>query len=134
MVMLSFALHPRQYVMVRLPVESEPVVWAEEPHSIIVRSTRETTVVCRYRNGLVPPELEQSEKLSCLEVLDTSDLESVGIAAAAIAPVAAAGISLFIFSTWSNDLVFIKETDVAAACSALTSAGHKIEAQQAEQT
>ena len=60
----------------------------------------------------------------CLTVVGAFDLSSVGVVAAAVQPIAAAGISLFAYSTWQTDYLLVQEKDLRSATAALTVAGH----------
>ena len=62
----------------------------------------------------------------CLEVSGTFDIESVGVLAAAVEPLAHSGISVFAYSTWERDYMLVQEKDLDRAIHALREAGHSI--------
>ena len=65
----------------------------------------------------------------CLEIAEVFDLESVGVVHAAVQPLAAAGISVFVHSTWQTDLyLFSSTSELDRAIAALQQAGHTIRA------
>ena len=63
----------------------------------------------------------------CIEVAGPLDLGMTGVLAALSAPLAEAGIPLFVLSTYDTDYILVREQDIAPAAAALTARGHHIE-------
>jgi hypothetical protein len=63
-------------------------------------------------------------------VAGTFALDSIGVVAAAVQPLASAGIGLFAYSTWETDYILIQQADLQLALSSLTQAGHKVRQSQ----
>jgi hypothetical protein len=56
------------------------------------------------------------------------DFALTGVLASLSAPLAAAGVSLFVVSTYDTDYVLVRETDLERAREALQTAGHQVDA------
>lgn len=53
-------------------------------------------------------------------------LDVPGMLSALLGPLAAAGISVFVISTYEADLVLVPEAELGAATDALSAAGHRV--------
>lgn len=62
-----------------------------------------------------------------LEVAGPLDFSLTGVMASLSAPLAAAGVSLFVVSTYDTDYVLVRDPDLARAQEALQKAGHEVE-------
>jgi len=51
----------------------------------------------------------------------------IGIMASLVTPLAEAGVSVFVISTFDTDYLLVKEDDLATAMSALCLVGHEIQ-------
>ena len=54
------------------------------------------------------------------------DFSMIGVVASLVTPLAEAGISVFVVSTFDTDYLLIKETESEMALAALQAAGHKV--------
>ena len=123
---LEFVHIPGDYAIVRLPQASHDADWAKRPFAAMIWSGDGLTMICRA--DCVPAGSEMRHGFRCIAVAGRFALNSVGIVAAAVAPLAAAGISVFVYSTWETDYILIPEADLAAAINALLAAGHRVAA------
>jgi hypothetical protein len=89
----------------------------------LTRTKSELSVVCRESQGL-PGEVEGGWR--CLGVEGPLDFTQVGVLAGLSQPLADAGISLFVISTYDTDYLLVKEEQLGAAIAALRTAGHDI--------
>lgn len=122
---LSFSILDGRFALSRLPAESAEPHWAKGPFAAVIRSREGLTVVSP--EGVVPQGgAETKPGFRCLEIGGAHALDAVGVVAAASAPLASAGISLFLFSTWETDYILIEETELDRARTALRLAGHSI--------
>jgi hypothetical protein len=112
------------YALARLPKGSEIPDLRRTRFAALVSSSRGITLVCAEEAAPRGAELETG--YCCLEIVGSFALNSVGVVAAAIAPLALAGISVFVHSTWETDFVLLRADDLARAERALRDAGHKI--------
>jgi hypothetical protein len=62
----------------------------------------------------------------CLQVQGPLDFELTGVISALTAPLADAGVSVFVVSTFDTDYVLVREPDLERACEALSALGHSI--------
>ena len=63
----------------------------------------------------------------CLRVEGPLSFELTGVLANLSAPLARAGIPIFVISTYDTDNVLVKVTDLESACSALRDEGYTVD-------
>lgn len=122
---LQFAHVDASFALALLPPGSPFPEWAAGPFVAIIRSTEGISVICE--ESAVPAGTKARTGFHCLEIAGTFDIESVGVVSAAVAPLAAAGISVFVYSTWQTDYIFFQRGDLEHAIAALRQAGHTIQ-------
>jgi hypothetical protein len=125
---LALRLLPEKYAVLQLEPR-KPIELLEDRETelfAVIQTLEETTVVCAER--LVPENrLLQVEKgWRALKVTGVLEFELVGILAALLDPLAKAGVSVFSLSTYSTDVILVKETRLEDALMALTKAGYPI--------
>lgn len=89
----------------------------------ITRTPSELSIVCRELPDL-PGRVEAGWR--CLVVEGTLEFHQVGILASLAHPLAAAGVSIFVVSTYDTDYLLVKQYKLEMALAALTRAGHTI--------
>jgi hypothetical protein len=116
---------PDGYAVVRLDPGSELPAWVDRgPFRSVTRTDTEVSVVCRDRDV---PDGESAERgWRVLEVKGPLDFSLTGVVASLVVPLAAAEIPIFVVSTFETDYVLIRSSDLDAASSALTGAGHAV--------
>jgi hypothetical protein len=114
-----------RYALTQLPADSQHPSWLRGRFAAVLRSSDEVTVVAEEWS--VPAGLPTKGGFCCLEIVGSFGLDSVGIVAAATRPIAEAGISLFVYSTWSTDFILVAEDDLDRAKFALNAAGHVVQ-------
>jgi len=119
---LSFGIFVGRYALVQLPPGSPRPAWARGQFTAVIDSAEGTSVVCP--EDAVPAGLRMQGGFCCLEIAGSFELESAGVVAAAVGPLAAAGISVFVYSTWQTDYLLVQEYDIPQATLALKEAGH----------
>ena len=62
-----------------------------------------------------------------LRVADTLDFSVVSVLASLVMPLAEAGVSVFVVSTFDTDYLLVKEAILRRAVEALRQAGHTVE-------
>ena len=82
------------------------------------------TIVCRY--GLEPIQADVERGWRALQLEEAMGFGEVGVLAALVAPLAAAGVAVFVVSTFSTDWILVKEAAVPLATEALKTTGHEI--------
>jgi len=121
---LELRLHEGRYALARLAPGSAVPPWVEGEFTAVLRSAQGLTACCR--EDAVPPDVEARGGFRCFEIAGPFDLTSVGVVAAATGPLAAAEISLFVFSTWETDFILVPLDRLDAAIGALEAAGHNV--------
>jgi hypothetical protein len=121
---LNFTLLDSTFALVLLPAGSLLPSWPAGPFVAVIQSAEGTSVVCEESG--VPLGTKARNGFRCLEIAGPFDIESVGVVAAAVEPLAAAGISVFVYSTWQTDYIVFQHSDLDHAIAALTRAGHKV--------
>ncbi len=121
---LEIVLLQGNFALARLPPGAANFDWNRGEFAAVLSYRDGTTVICDADS--VPPDVQSQSGYRCLKVAGTFGLESVGVVAAAVQPLAASGISLFAYSTWETDYVLIQHTDLQRALSSLKQAGHTV--------
>jgi len=99
---LMLELLPGLLAVCRLSAESPAPAWAAGAVSSVTRTPTELSVVCAL------------------------DFALTGVVASLAAPLAEAGVSIFVLSTFDTDLLLIRHTHLAQAVAVLREAGHRI--------
>lgn len=122
---LNLHLLPGRMAICRLdPVEGLPS-WAYSPVLLSLTRTRaETTVVCSEEN--VPAGITCNKGWRCLRIEGNLDFSETGILSSLGAPLAEEGLPIYALSTYTTDLLLIKEKDLSKAVLALNGCGHRV--------
>ena len=123
----SLELHvlPGRMAICRLGPEEEAPPWADSGVlSSVTHTEVETTVVCPEEN--VPAGITCNKSWCCLQVGGVLDFSATGILSSLSDPLAREGIPVYTLSTYSTDLILIKEKDLPRALRALSGAGHRV--------
>jgi uncharacterized protein len=121
---LSLELLPGSLAVCRLPPEEAAPPWAAGAVTSLTRTPNELSVVCA--DEAAPPGIKAERGFRCLAVLGPLDFALTGVVASLAAPLAGAGVSIFVLSTFDTDLLLVRETHLAQAVAVLRSAGHRI--------
>jgi hypothetical protein len=99
--------------------------WAESSVlSSVTHTQAETTVVCREEH--VPAGVTCNKGWRCLKIGGVLDFSETGILSSLTVSLAEESISVYALSTYSTDLILIKENDLSRAVHALLGAGHRV--------
>ena len=79
----------------------------------LCRSEEELSIVCP--DGLPPAGVEADSGWKALKVQGPLPLSETGVIAALSAPLAEAGIAVFVISTFDTDYLLVKESDLSKA-------------------
>lgn len=123
----SFELYllPGRMAICRLDPEEESPPWAgSEVLSSVTRTQAEVTVVCQEEN--VPAGITCNQSWRCLRIGGVLDFAETGILSSLTAPLAVEGIPVYALSTYSTDLILVKEKDLSRTVRALSGAGHRV--------
>jgi hypothetical protein len=110
----------------RLAPEEEIPSWAQNKGlTALVRTADEFTIMCDERN--VPGHIKMEKGWRILKVQGPLEFSQVGVLAAIAMPLAQAGVSIFVLSTFDTDYILVKEPSLLLALDALQNSGHTIE-------
>jgi hypothetical protein len=122
---LTIAVLEGTFAICRLDADATLPGWVGGGPLVSTTRTRdELSVVCPQ--DLVPKRTRCERGWRCLRVVGTLDFALVGVLAALVVPLAAAGVSVFAISTFDTDLLLVRESDLERAKEALRRAGHAI--------
>ena len=115
-----------RFAVCKLPPDSAVPAWATAGDVFsVTRTVEELSVVCRQE--MVPAGTQAEVGWRCLRVAGAMPFTLVGVLASLTGPVAAAGVGVFVVSTFDTDYLFVKEAEFQAAVAALRGAGHSVE-------
>ncbi len=115
-----------EYAVCRLPAGTAIPEWAGDAFSSVTRTADETSIVCRA--AAVPAGIKAERGWQLLRVAGTLAFDQVGVIQTLATPLAAAGLSIFVVSTFDTDYLLVRAADLQAAEAALRAAGHLITA------
>jgi hypothetical protein len=111
----------------RLDPRAPVPAWAwTGPFVSVTRTADELSLVCAA--AAVPPDATVAAPWRALRVAGPLDLSEVGVLARLAAPLAAAGVSVFVVATYDTDWLLVRASAVDAAVAALRAAGHTVRA------
>lgn len=123
---LALTLLADTFAVCRLSKSSPVPAWASSGQFFsITRTADELSVVCPQ--SVVPDGVRCERGWRCLRVAGPMDFSMIGVVASLVTPLAEAGISVFVVSTFDTDYLLVKEVDLERAMAALGLAGHTLE-------
>ena len=122
---MRLALEPGRLAVCRLPGDAPLAdwMWAGGLASV-TRRAGELSVVCD--EAAVPDGQEAETGWRALTVAGPLAFSLTGVLASLATPLAAAGVPLFVLSTYDTDVVLVQERELAKAVAALAAAGHDV--------
>jgi hypothetical protein len=121
---LTLRLLEGQLAVCRLGAHAPAPAWAAGAVMSITRTADELSVVCAEE--AVPADIRAERGFHCLAVTGPLDFAATGILASLAAPLAEAGISIFVLSTFDTDLLLIRQALLPQAVAVLRAAGHRL--------
>jgi hypothetical protein len=123
--MFSLILLPDRLTICRLPPDALLPSWAESDGlQAIIRTTDELCIICNENN--VPANITAEPNWRALKVQGPLVFSEVGVIASLANPLAEAGVSIFVISTFETDYILVKKRDLEAAVEKLREAGHSV--------
>jgi uncharacterized protein len=123
---LHFSLLQDLLAIVRLAPDAAIPAWAaSRTFSSVTRTGEELSIVTPASD--VPERLSQQTQWRALKVHGPFDLAEIGVLAAISVPLADAGISIFVISTFDTDYLLVADKQLRAAILALENTGHTVE-------
>jgi len=100
--------------------------WATTgPLISVTRTGEEVSVVCA--EAAVPDGVKCEKGWRCLRIRGPLSFTETGVLSSLAAPLARAGISIFVVSTYDTDNILVKEKHLGTAQAVLASEGHTID-------
>jgi len=116
---------PGRFAICRFDSDASLPVWAMHAEAAIwsvTRTPHELSVVCD--EDALPPSVERAETgWVAFAVEGPIPFGEIGVIAGVTAPLAAAGVGVFIVSTFDTDLVLVKEAQVGDALASWAAGG-----------
>jgi hypothetical protein len=120
MTKMDLILLPDSLAICRLPQDMPIPQWALAGEFYAVcRTEEELSIVCP--DGHPPPEIKTDSGWRALKVQGPLPLSEIGVIASLTTPLAEAGISVFVISTFHTDYLLIKEAQLSRAVRVLSS-------------
>jgi hypothetical protein len=113
------------FAVARLEAQESTPAWAQQSaFHTVSRTPTGGSVLCPWED--VPEDVRREGPFRAFEVEGPLDFALTGVLAALLAPLAEAGISVFVHSTFDTDYVLVRAERLDAASAALRAAGHAI--------
>ena len=114
-----------RFAVCRLDAQAAVPDWAFSGDFFsVTRTIDELSIVCSEAG--VPEGVLCERGWACLKVEGPLDFSLTGVLASLTQPLAEAGISLFVLSTYNTDYLLVKARDLDRAVAVLAEAGHTV--------
>lgn len=123
---LPLELLPDTLAICRLEPGAPVPSWAAGPSPFLTLSRTAEELSITTLQSAVPTGVPCERDYRAVRVRGPLPLNLVGIVAAIADPLAAAGMSIFVISTYDTDYVLVKARELDAALQVLRQAGHRI--------
>jgi len=90
----------------------------------ITRTKKELTIVCPQ--NIIPVDIEHNRNWRCFRIDGSFEFNQIGVISSLAAPLAQAGISIFVVSSYDTDYILVKEEKVEQVIAVLSDNGHLI--------
>lgn len=122
---MNFQVLPEALAVCRLPADAGvPAGVLDAPFCAVTRTADELSLVLPVEQVQADWEVEQAWR--GLKVEGPLDFDMVGVIARISAPLADAGIPIFVVSTFETDYLLVKDDLLDKTCALLISEGHAI--------
>lgn len=123
--LLLSALNERLTVC-RLDARAKIPAWAVERRFFsVTRTSEELSIICPERQ--VPSGVACEKGWRAIKVEGPFEFSVTGVISSLTAPLARAGIPVFVVSTFETDYLLVKEERIKEAAAELASSGHMVE-------
>ena len=111
------------FAVCRLAPDAPLPAWIRGELTCVARTSEELSIVCA--DDAAPADVKAERHWRCVKVEGPIPFEMTGVAAALVAPLAGAQISVFLLSTYDTDYLLIKSEVFERALDVLRAAGHE---------
>lgn len=122
---LVLQLQPGEYAICRLAPDAAPPAWADSGgFSAVTRTPEELSIICPAL--CVPADVKREDRWRLIKFQGPFGFGETGVLASVLQPLADARIGILAVSSFDTDHLLVKQAQLDAAITALTSAGHTI--------
>jgi hypothetical protein len=121
----AFRVHPERLAIARLAPDAAVPAWARGGFVTVSRTEAELSVVCAQEH--VPADVQHERDRVALGIVGVVPMTTVGVLAGLCGALAAAGVSVFVISTYDTDWILVRSAQLQATLGALNGAGHTVE-------
>jgi hypothetical protein len=122
---LKLSLLKNKYAICSLPKDAPIPEWAlAQSLASINRTDKELTIVCKQ--DIIPSQYQSDLNWRCFKIDGSFDLNQIGVISSISSPLADAGISIYVISTYDTDYFLIKDDNLEKTISTLSASGHSI--------
>lgn len=121
---MHLTILPDSLAVARLSPDAGVPEWARGAFLSITRTGEELSIVCD--DDAVPDDVRAERDWRALKIEGPIPFEMTGVAAALLAPLAEAKISIFLISTFDTDYLLLKSAGFERALDVLRAAGYAI--------
>ena len=120
----TFRVLPGAYAIARLDADAVVPGWATRAQGFvsITRADDELSIVCR--SDAVQDDVRADGDWRTIKIDGPFAFDQIGVLVSLAAPLAGAGVAIFVVSTFDTDYILVKAHQLAQAIAALQSAGH----------
>lgn len=122
---MELHLLPGGFAVARLDPKAEIPAWARRGDLTSITWTRDELSVLCLEAG-VPSDVQAQRGFRCLRVAGPLAFNEVGVLQSLAAPLAEAGVSIFVLSTYDTDYLLLPAEDLEVGVAALSEAGHSV--------
>ncbi|HTO97294.1 MAG TPA: ACT domain-containing protein [Myxococcales bacterium] len=123
---LRFSVAGTGFVVCRLEPDAGVPEWAARGSFFsLTRTQEELSIACAAEQ--VPAGVKSSGRFALLQLHGPFAFSETGVVSSFVAPLAQAGVPVFVVSTFDTDHVLVPEESLEAALAALKQAGHERE-------
>lgn len=123
----GLTLLPGEFAVCRMDSRDAVPSWAtrvDAPFTCVMRTREELSVVCPAED--VPKMVIAERGFRAFKLNGPVPFATTGVISGLTTPLAAAGLSVFVLSTYDTDYLMVKGKTLSAATAALQSAGYTI--------
>jgi len=119
---MKLTILPEPLAVCRLAPDAALPSWIRGSFTSITRTADELSIVCD--DAAVPADVKAERNWRALKLEGPIPFEMTGVAAALLAPLAEARISVFLISTYDTDYLLVRAENFGRAIEVLRSAGY----------
>lgn len=121
---MRLSILPSPVAVCRLAPDAAMPDWARGAFLSVTRSADELSIVCD--DDAVPADVQAERGWRALKLEGPIPFAMTGVAAALLAPLARAQISIFLISTYDTDYLLLKAESFESAVDVLRGAGYEV--------